>query len=258
MCRGEKSFAQELKNILLYGQELTFQMCFIKNLLVVKNQVLLLIGIFGFIAQALAQTYEAPQIPRFENQILEFESQDAVSFPPKDATLFVGSSSIRLWKSLQVDFPEFDVINRGFGGSRTHEVLYYFDRIVLPYNPKTIVYFAGTNDLAGGVSPLKVLQNIETFIQKVHEGLPETRVLVLSHTIAVSRKQYYDSYVEANRLMEEVLKNYPNASYIDVTTPGLNHRGQPRPEIYTADSLHLNSLGYEMWRDILRPVLVTE
>lgn len=223
-----------------------------------KHQISLLTIFLAFFIQAVAQTQEAQHFPRFENQILEFERQDAANFPPEGATLFIGSSSIRLWESLQVDFPELDVINRGFGGSTTEEVLYYFDRIVAPYSPKIIVYFAGTNDLARGVAPLRVVQNIETFIHKVHEMFPDTRLFILSHTIAVSRKHHYNSYVEANRLMEEMLKKYAFASYVDVTTPGLNNSGQPRPEIYTADSLHLNSLGYEMWRNILRPALVPE
>ncbi len=194
----------------------------------------------------------------FENEILAFEKSDSIQFPPKDAVLFVGSSSIRLWKTLADDFPELQVINRGFGGSKTAEVLHYFDRIVKPYHPKTIVYFAGTNDLAGSVPPHEVVANVEEFIKKVAKLFPETNIIVFSNTIAVSRKHLRESYLETNTLLKEMLKKYPQTSYLDVTTPGLKPDGWPRPEIYGPDSLHLNATGYEMWKNLLKPLLLSQ
>jgi len=196
-----------------------------------------------------------PAPRRFENEIFLFEKEDARNFPPKGATLFVGSSSIRLWRTLDEDIPGITYINRGFGGSLTDEVLYYFDRIVAPYHPKNIVYFTGTNDLASGRTPEETVANVEEFIVRSNALFPDVNIFILSNTIAVSRKHLHERYHQANSLLQQMLKKYENAVYVDVTTPGLTADGRPRPEIYTADSLHLNRVGYEMWGDILRPQL---
>lgn len=195
---------------------------------------------------------------RFEGEIQLFEKADSKSFPPEDATLFIGSSSIRMWPSLQSAFPDRHVIQRGFGGSQTSDVLHFFDRIVAPYRPETIVYFTGTNDLAVGRTPVEVVDNVEEFINRVLKIRPDTRVIILSNTIAISRKHLHERYREANRLLKKMLEQYENAIYVDVTNPGLNDQGKPRPEIYRADSLHLNQTGYDMWEDILRPELNTK
>jgi lysophospholipase L1-like esterase len=137
-------------------------------------------------------------------------------------------------------------------------VLHFFDRIVTPYQPETIVFFAGTNDLAAGRSPGEVVRNTEEFIKRVNEIDPTTKILILSNTIAVVRKNLHEFYMETNRQLAEMLKKYENAEYVDVTTPGLQENGQPRPEIYTADSLHLNQQGYELWKNILMPYLTGE
>jgi lysophospholipase L1-like esterase len=205
------------------------------------------------------QYVNIPPPNNFENEILLFEKADTRNFHPKGATLFVGSSSIRLWTTLAEDLPGITYINRGFGGSRTDDVLHFFDRIVAPYNPSTIVYFTGTNDLASGRTPEETVYNTEAFIKRVNEVFPyKPRILILSNTIAVSRKHLYKKYHEANRLLQGMLDNYDNAVYVDVTTPGLRPDGQPRGEIYTSDSLHLNRLGYEMWGKVVYPYLKRE
>ena len=57
---------------------------------------------------------------------------------------------IRLWKTLAQDFPEYKVLNRGFGGCQIADCTYYADRIVVPYKPRLIVLRAGGNDIAAG------------------------------------------------------------------------------------------------------------
>jgi lysophospholipase L1-like esterase len=201
------------------------------------------------------QYIDIPAPRRFANEILLFEKEDARNFPPKGATLFVGSSSIRLWRTLPEDIPGLEIINRGFGGSQTDDVLYYYNRIVAPYHPKNIVYFTGTNDLASGRTPEETVANVEEFIVRSNARFPDVKIYILSNTIAVSRKHLHERYHQANSLLVQMLDKYDNAVYVDVTTPGLTADGRPRPEIYTADSLHLNRIGYEMWGDVLRPML---
>src|SRR5687767_185738 len=99
----------------------------------------------------------SPAESPFEKEIRAFEAADAKHGPTSGGVLFVGSSSIRLWTTLAKDFPELPVINRGFGGSQIADSIRYAPRIVLPYKPKTIILYAGDNDLADGKSPEQVL-----------------------------------------------------------------------------------------------------
>ena len=83
----------------------------------------------------------------FDEDIDKFLDQDRIDPPPENAFLFIGSSSIRLWKTLEEDMKPLKIINRGFGGAQISHVIHHFEVIVKPYNPKAIVFFCGTNDL---------------------------------------------------------------------------------------------------------------
>jgi len=205
----------------------------------------------------LNQYVNIPAPNNFENEILLFEKADSKDFPPKGVVLFTGSSSIRLWKSIGDDFPKLSYINRGFGGSQTTDVLHFFDRIVAPYDPSAIVLFIGTNDLASGRSAQETTNNIEEFINRVNGTFNEKpQLFILSHTITPRRFQLRKNYEAANILLQKMLRKYPNATYVDMTTPALRPNGTPRPEIYTSDSLHLNQVGYEMWGEIIKDYLL--
>src|SRR5215216_1365691 len=101
-----------------------------------------------FAALLLAATaFAQSKTNSFEKEILAFEASDKTNPPPKNAVLFIGSSSIRMWKNVAKDFPDYRVINRGFGGSQIEDSIHYADRIVFPYVPSTIVFYAGGNDI---------------------------------------------------------------------------------------------------------------
>lgn len=84
----------------------------------------------------------------FQQEINAFKQSDSLQAPMNHAILFVGSSSFRLWNSMQEDFPGYSIVNRGFGGSSLPDVIRYADDIIFPYNPKQIVIYCGENDLA--------------------------------------------------------------------------------------------------------------
>src|SRR5258707_13063020 len=110
----------------------------------------------------------------------QFEKSDQDNPPPRGAVLFVGSSSIRMWKNLAEDFPGIRAINRGFGGSEIADSTFYVDRIVTPYLPRMIVFYAGDNDLSDGKSPQKLLDDYKAFVSRVRIRLPSTRIAFIS------------------------------------------------------------------------------
>jgi lysophospholipase L1-like esterase len=203
---------------------------------------------------------EQPKKAPFEAEIEAFEASDKQNPPPTGAVLFIGSSSIRLWTTLPKDFPELTVINRGFGGSEIADSVRYAPRIVLPYKPRMIVFYAGGNDINGGKTPETVLNDFKAFVDEVHASLPKTRIVYISMNPAVSRWKKEAEFVEGNRLIAAYVRSTSRKgiplNFIDSHSKLLSPTGEARPEIYRADGLHLNSKGYELWTAILRPSIL--
>ena len=199
---------------------------------------------------AAGQAKAQAKIP-FENEILAFEASDRTNPPPKEAILFIGSSSIRLWKTLARDFPKHKVINRGFGGSQISDSVNFADRIVFPYRPRQIVLYAGANDINGGKSPDRVFADYKAFVAKVHSALPTTRITYISIAPNPARWAQVERVRAANRLIADHIKTDSRLGFVDVFAEMLGPDGQPKPDIYVADRLHMNTKGYELWTGIV-------
>ena len=207
----------------------------------------------GARAQTSVTTQEV--IPPFEKEILAFEASDKTNPPPQGAVLFIGSSSIRLWKTLTTDFQKQKVINRGFGGSQISDSVNYAGRIAIPYHPRLIVFYAGGNDLHGGKTPERVFADYKAFVAKIHAALPRTRIAYISIAGNPSRWSEVERVKEANRLIEAQTKTDSRLQFINVFPRMLGEDGQPRPEIFVADRLHMNERGYQLWKEIVGPHL---
>ncbi|HNQ87275.1 MAG TPA: SGNH/GDSL hydrolase family protein [Verrucomicrobiota bacterium] len=191
----------------------------------------------------------------FEAEIQAFEAADRQSPPPPNSVLFVGSSSIRMWSSLAGDFPGFLVLNRGFGGSQASDVLYFHDRVVTPYRPPLIVYYEGDNDLVSGKTPAVVFADWTNFVGRVERDLPGTGIAFLAVKPSPSRVAYLGPQRTLNTMVQEYCRDRPLLRFVDVFTPMLNDSGQPRPELFGSDMLHMNAAGYALWRSLVEPVL---
>mgnify|MGYP002635235480 CR=1 FL=1 len=197
----------------------------------------------------------AADVAKWEKAIAAFEKADASKPPPKDGILFIGSSSIRGWKTLTRDFPDQPVYNRGFGGSQIADSRHFADRIVLPYRPRQIVMFAGSNDLNAGKSPAQVLADYIAFTKLVHGQLPRTRISWIPITPCFKRWGQIERVRKANRLVAEYIATDARLDYINTYDQMLAPDGKPRPDIFQADGLHLNAEGYAIWTRIVRPFL---
>jgi lysophospholipase L1-like esterase len=196
------------------------------------------------------RTLLATNLP-FAKDINAFTQGDLTNPPPKNAILFIGSSSIRLWKSLAQDFPRHRVINRGFGGSQIIDSVNYADRIVLPYRPKRIVMYAGGNDINAGKSPRQIFADFQAFVRKVHAALPKTEIAYISIAPNPARWAQVDKVREANALISDYTRQQRGLSFINVFPHMLGPDGMPLPDIYVADRLHMNAKGYELWKRIV-------
>jgi lysophospholipase L1-like esterase len=215
----------------------------------------------GLIA-ALALAADAPPIDRFEKDIARFEAADAANPPAKGGLLFVGSSSIRLW-NLKASFPEQDALNRGFGGSTLPEVLHYFDRIVKPYEPRTILLYAGDNDMQMGRTAEQVVSDFKAFVERSRAVQGEGKLDVVYIAIKPSRARWklWPAMSEANRLTAAYAAETEGVRYADIAAPMLAGAAEgeaPAADLFVADGLHLSEKGYALWAKVVGPMLQPE
>lgn len=231
------------------------------------KQTLLVIGLFtlGLLSckQSDSNTQQAgmfrgsqQDLTRFEEEIIAFEATDAKALPPADAVLFTGSSSIRMWPTLESAFSPLPVIQRGFGGSTIPEVLHYADRIVWKYQPRVIVFYCGENDIAEGNDNSIVFQNFKSFVGQMEEKLPNTRLIVLSAKPSPSRWELWKDFEKLNYMMQQFASQRENVLFLNIGPTLLNSEGQPDSSLFVEDQLHMNQEGYNRWERTLKPILL--
>ena len=192
---------------------------------------------------------------RWEKEIAAFEAADRENSPPTGGILFIGSSTIRLWKTLADDYPGLPVINRGFGGSEIVDSTHFADRIIFPYKPKQIVIRAGTNDLHDGRLPREVAADFADFVRTVHSRLPKTEILFIAGNATVARWSENDKNLAMNKKIRKMAVKLPRVAVVDAYDVALDSNGQARPELFIADGLHFNAEGYKLLAERLRPFL---
>ena len=197
-----------------------------------------------------------PEGNKWTKELLAFEAADATNPPPECPIVFTGSSSIRLWKDLATDFADYPVINRGFGGSELSDVNQFFDRLIGQYRPKQIVIYCGGNDLNSGKSVEQVVADFKAFHARVRTELPKTRLAYISIALNPARWTQRDRVIQANAAIAAVLAEDPRSVFLNVVPDMLGPDGQPKPDIFVADKLHMNRKGYELWKPRVEAVLV--
>ena len=217
----------------------------------VFTRSILAIGYFSISVSLCAQSAD-PDPKRFQKEIEKFSEWDSKNAFPKDAVLFVGSSSIRMWKTA-LAFPKTPVINRGFGGSELSDVNFYYKQLVEQYAPKVIYLYEGDNDIANGKSAEQVLADYKELVRTVRSTLPQTTLAFISIKPSASRWEKWPIMSQANDLIKSFTKTDPKLRYVDLATPLFDRRGALRQDIFISDGLHLNDNGYRLWRAALLP-----
>lgn len=218
-----------------------------------KRISLFILFFIACVPALIAQQNTAP----FYNEIQGFKKTDSIQAPPKNAILFVGSSSFRMWSNLQQAFPKHTIINRGFGGSSLPHVIQYADDIIFPYNARQIVIYAGENDLTESdtISGSTVAARFQHLFRLIRQKQPDVPVVFVSIKPSPSRAHLMPKMVEANRLIQAFLKKQKKATFVNVYPLMLNEKGAPMEDIFLNDQLHMNEKGYAIWKKALIPHL---
>ncbi len=195
---------------------------------------------------------------RYEAEVVRFETRDQANPAPQGAIVFIGSSSMGYWNStVAEDMAPLNVIPRGFGGSNMNDALHYVDRLVLGYKPRAVVVYEGDNDIAQKVGPARIAATFDKFVAKVHASLPDCRIYVLSIKPSIGRWSHWPAMQATNQLLNARAEKNRLVTYVDVATPMFGSDGKPRRELFKDDLIHMQRAGYVVWRDALKPVLLT-
>ena len=200
---------------------------------------------------AVATSAEA----QYAGDVARWTAQDALDPPVQGALLFVGSSSIRRWEELTLDFADYNVIQRGIGGAEFDNVVQYVNNIVLPYNPSAVVVWAGTNDLANGANAAEVIQDYQQFVSAVHSQQPGVDIVFLGIMPTPGRQSNLQRENAVNSAIANLAAANSKLHYIDLPAAfaTLNPYGGAAFTSKFVDSIHLNRQGYDFWEGIIRP-----
>jgi lysophospholipase L1-like esterase len=194
---------------------------------------------------------KAQEISKFQAEVDKLIAGDS-TINKKKIILFTGSSSIRVWNDLKTDFPKYNVVNRGFGGSQMSDMVTHAEELILRYHPKQIFIYEGDNDIGAGKSPEEILAQADKLLLLIRKKLPKkTQVLFISPKPSLARWQLKDKYLDYNRKLEQWTKQQKNVTFIDVWTPMLDADGNVMKDLFIEDGLHMNRKGYEIWAEVI-------
>jgi lysophospholipase L1-like esterase len=185
----------------------------------------------------------------FEVRAMEHAFRTGPPPGPTPPVVFYGSSSIRLWTNLAEDLGDPQIVNLGFGGSTLAACVHYFERLVVPRQPGSLVVYAGDNDLGDGRTAVDVIGSFRELIAKVDAFLGPIPFAFLSIKPSLARWSLIEDIRTANETIRADLSRRPRSTYIDIATAMLGDDGRPRGELFLEDGLHLSPEGYRVWAD---------
>ncbi|WP_425617379.1 GDSL-type esterase/lipase family protein [Anatilimnocola sp. NA78] len=202
-----------------------------------------------------AKTPAVPAAEKWEKEIAAMLAKDEKNPPPEEGIVFTGSSSVRLW-DLPKSFPNLPVVNRGFGGSQIHDATKYATKIVTPLRPKLVIFYSGDNDLKSNKTPEKAAADFQEFCAVVHKELPNTPIWFIAIKPCPSRWSLFEVQKKANDLIRQQCEaDSQRLLYVDIVPAMLGSDGQPMPELFVKDMLHMSPAGYKIWNDQLHKLL---
>lgn len=212
----------------------------------VKNDRLYLLVVFFYI---LTQGGSAQDPKRFKDYVDILSNKEYHFDKDKKTLLFAGSSSIKKWNDIDEYFPEYNVINNGFGGSQFSDLIYFYDKLIGKFNPDIIFIYEGDNDIASGKKPSEILKDAKTLLSKIRKDFKNVPVVFISVKPSIKRWELNRKYIATNKKLAKLCKKENNVWYIDVWDIMLDENGKLQTDIFIQDGLHMNSKGYNLWRD---------
>jgi lysophospholipase L1-like esterase len=209
------------------------------------NLFFLGILIFGFLSS------NAQDPTRFKEQVNRLYNTEYNFSPDKKLVVFTGSSSVKMWKDVQDYFPEFNIINNGFGGSHFSDLLYFYDELIIKQTPEILFIYEGDNDISKGKKPSKIFKQAKELVKKIKTDLPKTKIIFIAPKPSIARWNLKKDYNKLNKKLEKHCKKQNNVEFADVWTIMLDKNGNVYTDIFIEDGLHMNKKGYDLWAKVI-------
>lgn len=188
---------------------------------------------------------------RLKKDINELVSKEHNFSNDKKLVVFAGSSSIRMWKDVQSYFPDYNVINNGFGGSQFSDLLYFYDEVILKSKPEILFIYEGDNDINDNKKPRKILKEAKHLTVKIRKDLPETRIIYISPKPSIARVHLKNEYIKFNKKLKKYCYKQGDIGFADVWNPMLDEKGNVFKDVFIEDGLHMNKKGYDIWGNVV-------
>lgn len=208
-----------------------------------------LIALIFLLSSTLFSNAQDPN--RFKNDVDELANKEYNFSNDKKLVVFAGSSSIRMWKDIQAYFPDYNVINNGFGGSQFSDLLYFYNELILQQKPEILFIYEGDNDINDKKKPGKVLKEAKQLTEKIKKDLPETRIVFISPKPSIARVQLKNEYIKFNKKLKKYCKKQGDVGFADVWHPMLDSYGNVYKDVFIEDGLHMNKKGYDIWGKVI-------
>ena len=158
-------------------------------------------------------------------------------------TLFYGSSTFAIWKSIENDFAAYKAINAGFGGSTSDEALFHYDEIARPFAPKVVLWYYGDNEPVCSYTVEESKQLFMATWQRFLADNPKTRIITIATKTSPARDEYAGFVKELNAWQKQTAAENDWLDYIE-TADICKTDGKYNLENYLPDQLHFGEKGY--------------
>lgn len=193
----------------------------------------------------------------FWQDVQIIKNYDKMYKPPVHPILFVGSSSIRKWDNLQLDFGKYNVLNRGIGGAVINDISFYLNDIVFAYEPRQIVLYVGENDVVNEANTADTIVNRTIRLYSlIRAKMPDVPLVYISMKPSPSREKFVQKVIDANSKIKAYFEKEKNAAYVDIFPLMLDKKGKMRTELFVSDMLHMQPKGYAIWKKAVKPYLL--
>lgn len=211
--------------------------------------------LFCFIILFAAVQAVAQDPQRFSEEIRILGSKyDTIYDSSRESIVFTGSSSIRFWTDLQQLFPSHQIINTGFGGSQTSDLLFFADELILKYQPKTVFIYEGDNDISQAKKPREILKDFRELIRKLETLNPAPNIVVIAAKPSLARWHLKRRYKKFNRKLRRMCNSQENIQFADAWSVMMEDRNI-KQDLFIDDGLHMNQKGYALWLELIKPYI---
>lgn len=165
--------------------------------------------------------------------------------------LMVGSSTIRFWPNTEESFPDYGVVNAGFGGSCYSDLWLLRDTLIFAFQPDALIIYEGDNDLNDRVSISDILASAELLFNEIGAQLPNTKVVVIAPKPSLARQRLSENYQMLNDSLGK-LTAQQGFSFLNLWDAMHRQNGVVNEGLFIADGLHMNQAGYDLWVSEIR------